>query len=265
MSDKTKKYCLNFYFFKIHFKLSDFYGIIYQFLIILLRLLIKIRLTFYYEKYKIIPIGSYCIPRCICTFNNLKLKRCKGELSCPFDLGFFNDVNAVTQLIGNRFNKFYDGLTYDEEKKYYINKNINAIFNHDGKLTKSEFIKRYNNRIINFYCYVENPLIKKIFLLATSKISDRQIDNLINSISSLNVINFKIVIINESEKKFLYSGQSKLVTVVNHSNYFNDFQKINENSNWANELRKCHTIESLRINCMISLEILKVILEGNRI
>ncbi len=264
MTSKTKKCYLDFYFFRINFELSDFYGIIYQFLIILFRLFIKIRLTFYYKKYKIIPIGSYCLPRCICTFNNLKPKKRKGELSCPFDLGFFYDTDAVTRLIGNRFDKFYEGLTYDEEKKYYVNNNINAVFNHDKKLTKSEFIKRYNNRIKNFYTYAENPHIKKIFLMTASKINEVQTDNLINSINSLNVVNYKIVIINESEDKFFYNGKSKLVRVINNSNYFKDFQKINENGNWAGELRKCRTLESFRINSLISHDILKIIFENNK-
>ena len=60
------------------------------------------------KAYKIIPLGTYCLPRVIATLNKLKPTKEQGELSCPFDLAFFNDINKNNELIKTKFEKFFE-------------------------------------------------------------------------------------------------------------------------------------------------------------
>lgn len=107
------------------------------------------------KSYVIIPLGTYCLPRVIMTVNKLKKTKGEGEKSFPFDLGFFDFNNSISQ-IKNHFEKFFDTIQY---KDTYRSTEINAVFNHDANLTWEEFVTRYEKRINNFYEWLSNIYI----------------------------------------------------------------------------------------------------------
>jgi len=119
------------------------------------------------QNYKIIPLGQYCLPRVASTLSGLKPPKNSGELTCPFDLAFFDDIDSISFLLENEFETFFDDINFDPEKKYYISKNLHIRFNHDGKLSLHEFRERYEKRIVNFYKYVALKR-KVVFIHATS-------------------------------------------------------------------------------------------------
>ena len=83
------KWLKGFYYFKIY---SKIYAAIFQ---------LKLKQIHY--QYKIISLDTYCLPRVITTINNLKPTKEKGEKTCPFDLAFFNDVDAIIKLLDTDF------------------------------------------------------------------------------------------------------------------------------------------------------------------
>ena len=107
-------------------------------------------------KYKILPIGSFCFPRVVCTLANIKPRKIYGEKTCPFDLAFYLDLESVCMLLENNFENFFDDVEFDHSRGCWVNKKLNIIFNHDTNPLKSNFICKYKNRIDNFYNYVDN-------------------------------------------------------------------------------------------------------------
>lgn len=228
----------------------------------LINIYISIRLINLKHKYRIIPIGQYCLPRVITTFSNIKPTKSSGELSCPFDLAFFNSFDDIIRLLDTRFSYFYEDLSYNDEKQQWENKSINAIFNHDGMLSKEDFISRYAQRINNIYTYMSETSRFKYFLFATfQEIPTNNLNRLLETLTSFCPNNeYRIIIINQSKKKLDFEHEN--IYIINQSNNTHRFRKINKNGDWVGELRRCNCFDAFKIYSDISLSILKTILES---
>lgn len=232
----------------------------YPFLKKIVNLYIKYRLKFKIKyKYRIIPIGSYCMPRVITTFSLIKPRKKNGELSGPFDLAFFNDFDKIIECIDTKFANFYDGLFYNNETKYWENNKLNAVYNHDGLLKQSEFINKYNKRIENFENYIKDEKSFKFFILASFQ--EIQTQQIAHCVEVLNKVvqsdNYKLVIINQSKKTISYASEK--VQIINQNHNIEKFNRINKSGNWCGELYKCKKRDAYKIYKEISLAILDII------
>lgn len=126
-------------------------------------------------KYNLISLGQNCFPRVICTFAKLKPTKAYGELSCPFDLAYYYNIDNLIKILENDFETYFDETNFDNEAQTFINYPLNINFVHDGKLSKEQFINRYKKRIENFEYYLNNekPLICLFY--AESEIHRKQI------------------------------------------------------------------------------------------
>ncbi|MBQ3310888.1 hypothetical protein IJG72_02295 [bacterium] len=126
-------------------------------------------------KYNILSVGQNCFPRVICSFAKLKPTKIYGELTCPFDLAYYFDINSVIKLIDSDFENFFDNVVFDEKENTYVNFSFFINFVHDGNLSKEKFVERYTKRIENFHYYMnsEKPLI--LMFYASSQITEKQI------------------------------------------------------------------------------------------
>ena len=211
-----------------------------------------------HKNYKIIPIGTYCLPRVITTFCGLKLRKKDGEKSCPFDLAFFTNLDRNIELLDNKFNLFFDNLRYDEEKHWWVNDDYNAVLNHDGELSKEELIARYRSRINNLYEYLNNKNIHLYFLLATSdKITDTQIKRLIEVIKKYRSIeSFSLIIINQSKTKYTSYNENIHVIDMTKDKTFN---KINKRGLWVDKLKKRKNINAIIFYYKVTIPLKKII------
>lgn len=207
------------------------------------------------NNYIIIPIGTFCLPRVITTFCHLKRNRSQGEKSYPFDLAFFNNINKNIFLIENHFENFYEGLEYDNDTGYYINTDLNCIFNHDCQLTLEEFKTRYNNRIQNFYQDICNKNKKIYFVLASFEIiTTEQINTLIYAIKKYRNDNFKIILL-YCNLINLTKYNSDYIKVIDNI----DLNSINNTGNWVEELRNRKTKQSKHIYKYLNKNLRKLI------
>lgn len=208
------------------------------------------------DWYTIIPIGTYCLPRVISTLTHLKPTKKLGEPTFPFDLAFFNDMDVIADLIRNRFSNFYNGLEYVPEHETvpgpdrgcYINRRLKAIFNHDGMLTKEQFVRRYNSRIKNFYNCLSNKNSKKIFFIAavSANIDQCTVDNILNAIKIYrNTENFSIIIINQNKENKLISKDN--IYIIDMHQLEHEFSIINTDGQWLGELSSLKSDASRKI------------------
>ena len=206
------------------------------------------------KSYKIIPLGQYCFPRVITSFSKLKPLKKDGEKTYPFDLAFFNEMDAVTELINTKFEKFYDDLEYDYEHKYWINKKWNAVFNHEADFTLKQFKERYNARIKNLYEDFNDKSSYKFFVIATfSKLSALVLDDLVKTLYKYNPDgNFILIIISQNVKQIKYFNEK--IYVINQT------EKFVNSSDWIQELRELSTIQSRKIYNKVTKELKKIIL-----
>lgn len=201
------------------------------------------------KAYKIISLGTFCLPRVIATFNGLKPRRLQGEKSCPFDLAFFNDIDKISELIDTNFKEFYDDLVYECPKDWnhatWVNYTYKAYLNHEDTLTRREVVERYNKRICNFYEYLNDNTKHKFFLIASlCEISKSQITNLKNILSKyMNKDEFDIIYINLSNKILEFNNVDTFVINISKRN----FVKINKSGNWIVELKKRRLPEAQKI------------------
>lgn len=137
-------------------------------------------------KYKIIPIGTFCLPRWIATKMKIKAPRYYGEKTLPFDLCHHYDIDEITSNIKNNFKNYFDELEWSDEENTWVNKKFNAIYNHDDKLNKKKFILRYKKRINNFieYCNFSGPVYFLFFVF----IRDLETQEFIQKIQELNKV-----------------------------------------------------------------------------
>ena len=211
-----------------------------------------------HQNYKIIPLGTYCLPRVITTFCGLKLRKKDGEKSCPFDLAFFKSLDSNIELLDNQFKSFFDDIYYDDKTHYWINDYYNAILNHDGNLSIKELIARYNSRINNLYEYLNNANIYLYFLIATfDKITDNQIERLMEVIHKYRSdTSFSLIIINQSKSKYL--NCNKNVQVIDMSKD-KTFYKINKKGLWIDKLRERNNINAIIFYYKITTALKKII------
>ena len=125
---RSKKNIRNFLFY---FSLADF-------------------IRFKKQNFYIVSLGHNCLPRVLTTAIKLKPRKIYGEKTCPFDLNLNFDINKTTELIETDFQNFFKDLEFDKNTNQWINKYLSAVYNHDSKLNREEFINRYKNRIKNF-------------------------------------------------------------------------------------------------------------------
>ena len=213
-----------------------------------------------HKPYKIIPFGTYCLPRVITTLNGFKPKKREGEESFPFDLCFSNfDTNL--ELLSSNFSNFYTNLEYnlhDSFKNCWTNPKLNLIFNHDNMPTIQEFIQRYDNRIKNLYKMLNDKDKYLYFMIATfEQISNKKINLLVEEIAKYREItSFSIIVINQSKEKMIYKNKNVFCVDLSKDTCFN---KINKKGDWASCLKHIKNCNAIRFNHKISKQILKII------
>ena len=123
------------------------------------------------RNYKIVSLGSDCLPRTVTTIWGLKPRKFVGELSCPFDLAL-HSYAAVVEAIKTDFANYLNPAyleTYSIEKAYDSSEKFSCIkntyydctFSHERGDRFSEnnfekFIEVYRQRIANFYQYLNS-------------------------------------------------------------------------------------------------------------
>lgn len=224
-----------------------------------LSLYLHIRIIINRRKYVIIPCGTYCLPRCISTFSKLKPRKSLFEKTCPFDLAFFNDLNVVVNLIDSKFENFFDDIKFNPETKFYESKKLNAIFNHDGKLSKEKFVERYKNRISNLYKYIANKRKHKYFLISTFEVVNYEF--LSHAVSVLSKFmdkkDFDIILINQSQERNNLVMEN--VYIINQNENYADFKKMYDKCEWLLHIKKLDTPEAIRIYNSITSEMFRII------
>lgn len=90
-------------------------------------------------NYKIVSLGSNCLPRGLATAIKLKPRRFYGEKSCVFDLSVNTNIKKIVHLIDNDFNDYFENLVVNEK-----------TFPHDYDMPYNKFVERYKKRIANF-------------------------------------------------------------------------------------------------------------------
>lgn len=216
------------------------------------------------KAYKIIPLGTYCLPRVIATLNKLKPTKEQGELSCPFDLAFFNDINKNNELIKTKFEKFFDNIEYNEEKQCFINKELNIIFNHDKNTSPETFTENYKNRINNFYNYLSDDKSYKYFLLSSfGYVTNKQIDELFEILKTyIPSNNFSIILINQSNvkrKKYTNSQNEKNFYLIDEYKNHHNFKTIQNGKNWREELKSRKSPEARKIYNSITKQLINIL------
>lgn len=106
------------------------------------------------QNFKIVSLGTNCLPRVFTTAIKLKPRKIYGEKTGPFDLAVHKNINKIADCIENDFQNFFNGLIFDN---HWQNPKLDAIYIHDDKLTKQQFIKRYKKRINNFTQILNYP------------------------------------------------------------------------------------------------------------
>ena len=215
----------------------------------------------YYDKhcknYKIIPFGNYCLPRVITTINRLKPTKKYGEKSFPFDL-CFSKFETNIELLSENFKYFFNNILFDQDKKYWINKNTNMIFNHDGLLSLDEFKQCYKNRIDNLYSVLNDMTIHIFFIIATfEEISTPKIEKFMKVIKQFREIDtYDLIVINQSDVVL----KSDFVNV-HFINLTKDksFPVINKDGDWVNELKEMKNLHARMFNNKIKTKLSKII------
>lgn len=213
-----------------------------------------------WSKYKIIPFGEYCLPRVITTINGLKPSKQEGEMSYPFDL-CFSEFNSNLELLINHFDKFYDGLEYNTNKKVaycWWNKQNNMLFNHDFMPLLDDFKQRYDNRIQNLYNTLNTQNKHLFFIVATwVQIPSDKVNLFITEILKYrNGNSFSVIIINQSAQKVEY--KNKNVYCINLSKD-KTFRKINTENRWVEELKDMTSFNALYFNYKTCKKISRII------
>lgn len=227
----------------------------YSLLLKYIRLNNFLRFRKYKEKYKIIPFGCYCLPRVITTINGLKPTKKEGEPSFPFDL-CFSDFECNVDLFANRFDKFYDDIEYDSEKKYWINKKYKFIFNHDN-MGRDEFKKRYDNRIANLFSAIADTNKHLYFVIATfNMISETKLNVFIKEICKYRKVSeFDVIVINQSTQAMSCSISNVFCIDLSKDKLF---AKVNTRGDWVNGLKKMKNIYVALFNYKLNKKISKI-------
>ena len=215
------------------------------------------RLGINYNKYKIIPIGTYCFSRCIVTFNKLKPTKSMGEKSYPFDLADFSNFDKIIDLINNHFENFFDDIEYDSVNCIWKSKLLNAIFPHDKDLSREDFILRYKRRIDNFYKDIISDRHVYLLLSTQQLITEEQIQRLKNLVEEYrNGKPYDIVIINQNHNRLCFNIDN--VSIIEQSQNANKLEYLAEHD-WAYQLSTRKTREAQEIYNEITKEFINII------
>ena len=212
-----------------------------------------------HKKFKIIPMGTYCLPRTIATIAGIKPKKKDGEKSLPFDLAFFRDLDIIATLINTDFENFFDNIEFNNKLNCWENKELQAVFLHDGNLPKEDFILRYKKRIANLYEYLSDKTFHAYILIANDKpTSEKQLNTIKNSILRFrNTDEFDIILINQSEE--INNVKEDNLFVINQNENCKIFKTINKNGGWASHLKKRNTKIAQKIYYEIVYGVLNII------
>ena len=197
----------------------------------------------YYDKnctnYKIIPLGTYCLPRVITSLNRMKPKKFYGEKTTVFDLTFFNNLEFNADLIENNFSTLFDDLVYDEKSHSYKREDNKVIFYHEYEKSIPELKEIYSKRIDNFWEYFLDKTKFIYFLIAISTaFSKEEVIKLRNVLAKYRPCDeFKIIIINQSKQKIESFENIRIIDFTDDKN----FEAINTKGTWALELKKQKT------------------------
>lgn len=197
-----------------------------------------------YNGFKIICLGTYCLPRVIATYSYFKPRRSSGEKTCPFDLAFCWDFEGIINLLDNEFENFFDEVEYN----YLINKKIKddlakifgccltgkvwkhekagIVFNHENYIPFEQFKSLYSKRIKNIFEYIKNTDNEVYFLIATfNPISDEQITRLNNVVTRFREKDsFFNIIINQSGEKLNITQENTYIIDCDPNKYNKMFQ-----------------------------------------
>lgn len=210
-----------------------------------------------HDSYKIIPLGTYCLPRVITTLCKLKPRKKQGEKTCPFDLGFFMDLDANINLLKTHFEGFYDDACL-APAGCWENKKLSIIFNHETTPDKNIFKEIYDRRIKNLYDYIsDDSLFIHILIASLNPVKEIQINNLIETMKELKPnLKFDIIVVNQSKEKL--QCESEFVHIID---YTEDtlFEKINKNGGWASRLKHRKSIAAIKFYNKITKDLKSLI------
>ena len=138
------------------------------------------------ENYRIICLGTYCLPRVITTFCNLKPRKAEGEKTCPFDICFSWNFDGVLDILDNEFKTFFEDVEFGEFENPKIKDDLFTIFgskvpdtvwkhekaciyfNHEGyHRDREKFVDTYTKRIQNLYEYLKD-CDRKLYIVIAS-------------------------------------------------------------------------------------------------
>ena len=191
-----------------------------------------------YKGFKIVCLGTYCLPRVIATVSYFKATKASGEKTCPLDLAFCWNFGAILENLDNEFAEFFNNIDYDYIKNNEVkneicnifNSKLNAkfwkddkagfIFNHEDGFTLEEFKDRYEKRINNLYEYIKDEEKELYFLISTfNPLSNQQIDKLNNIIMRYRKPNsFYNIILNQSNIKLDINNANTYIIDCNEFN-----------------------------------------------
>lgn len=175
-----------------------------------------------YKGFRIICLGTYCLPRVIATVTHFKATKTSGEKSCPFDLSFCWNFDAILENLDNEFKNFFNQIEYDYiqnkkvkgeicnifnsklNAKFWKNDDAGFIFNHEEGFTFEEFKTRYQTRISNLYEYIKDEEYELYFLIASfNPITNQQIEELNKIVNRYRKPeSFYNIILNQSKERF---------------------------------------------------------------
>lgn len=183
-------------------------------------------------NYKVISLGTNCIPRVVSTLARRKPRKKYGELTTPFDVAFHFDVPKNMELVQNGFENYFDGLVRGEweNKETWINPSINSVYNHESVLSKEEFVEKYKKRIENFYTYASSNGSVFFILDFFSVESEDTIEKLFKTLLCLknrNLSNTFLVVFNHSAEHISLCGFKENILNLHTPCYLNNFE------NWA--------------------------------
>lgn len=126
--------------------------------------------------YKIISLGTDCLPRYVLTKAKILKSNEEGALSCPFDL-ILTPYSSLCQLIANDFKDFTNPELFDLKSGWWtvriadwkdiVNTKYDLVFTHESEKDLIEDFscnnyellrERYTNRINNFYNYINEGI-----------------------------------------------------------------------------------------------------------
>ncbi|MBR1908841.1 hypothetical protein IJ818_07895 [bacterium] len=225
-------------------------------------------LMFYFARktikrpYKIIPMGTYCFSRLVTTFNKFKPSKIQGEKSCPFDFVKINDFEVILNLLEGNFNGFYDDIHHHIDKykgETYLSAKLCADFCHDGELSQSDFVKRYDARIQNLYNYFNDKNFHKYLLIATPLvISENQLVRLISVLNKyMDKTEFDVILLNQSGTE--NTCEMENLYVINHNKFFVEYKIIKDGMNWAGDFKTRRRPEAQKIYNDFTFELIKIL------